>query len=139
MKISKNGLNIHNNRFYSILIVYDDDLFINKLNKSLSKKYKIFIANNGYDAVEKLKKIQKPDLIISSLEMPVMDGHVFLEELSKLDNYYMIPFIFIVPNSSDNIIINSREEGVIDYIKKPFNNTELEIKIEALIHKEYDK
>ena len=124
---------------YSILLIYDDNIFINKLNKTLSKKYNVFIAYNGYEAINKLKNIKKPDLIIANIEMPIMDGHIFLEELSKFDNYYMIPFIFITPDSSDNIEIKSREEGVIDYISKPFNNIELETKIESLIHREYDK
>ena len=110
-----------NNKLYSILLIYDDNIFINKLNKTLSKKYNVFIAYNGYEAINKLKNIKKPDLIIANIEMPIMDGHIFLEELSKFDNYYMIPFIFITPDSSDNIEIKSREEGVIDYISKPFN------------------
>ena len=134
----KKTLDPKNNRLYNILLVNDDNNFINKLNKNLSKKYKVSIANNGYEAIKKLKEIQRPDLIISDIHMPVMDGHIFLEELSKLDNYYLIPFIFILPSFSDNIIIKSREEGVIDYITKPFKNSELEAKIESLIYREYD-
>jgi response regulator RpfG family c-di-GMP phosphodiesterase len=67
-----------------------------------------------------------------------MDGHVFLEELSKVDDFFSIPFIFILPNSSENITLNSKERGVVDYISKPFKNSELVTKIESLIHKEYD-
>ena len=82
----KKTLDIKNNRLYNVLLVNDDNNFINKLNKNLSKKYKIFIANNGYEAIKKLKEIQRPDLIISDIHMPVMDGHIFLEELSKIES-----------------------------------------------------
>ncbi len=132
-------LNIQKNKFHNILIIYNDDSFTNKINKHLSKKYNVYIANNGYEAIEKLKNIQKPDLIISNIEMPIIDGHVFLEELSKVENYYFIPFIFILTHSKDNKIIKNGIHGVIDYIVKPFKETELEIKIESLINKEYDQ
>ena len=139
MRVFNNSLNIQNNKLYNILLVNDNNTFINKFNKILSKKYNVFTANNGYEAINKLKKIHRPDLIITNIEMPIMDGHIFLEELSKYDNYYTIPFIFIIPSSSENIAIKSSNECVIDYISIPFNNIELETKIESLIHKEYDK
>lgn len=126
------------NAAYSILIVDDDLVFANKLKNFLSGKYIINIAGNGYEAINKIKEMERPDLIISDINMPIMDGHVFLEELSKFDNYYLIPFIFVISNNSEEDLIKSREIGVVDYIIKPFNDSELIVKIESLINKEYD-
>lgn len=133
-----NGNNNIENITHSILIVDDDMNFTNKLKNFLSGKYIINIANNGYEAINKLKEIERPDLIISDINMPIMDGHMFLEELSRFENYYLIPFIYIISDHSEDDSIKSRENGVIDYIIKPFNESELAVKIDSLLNKEYE-
>ncbi len=136
VNFEQNETNNIENITYSILIVDDDLGFANKLKNFLTGKYIINIAHNGYEAIKKLNEIKRPDLIISDINMPIMDGHIFLEELSKFDDYYLIPFIYIISDHSEEI--QSRENGVVDYIIKPFNESELVSKIESLIYKEYE-
>lgn len=136
--IEKENSNNIENITYSILIVDNDVSYVNNLKNSLSEKYIINTAHNGFEAIKKLNEIKRPDLIISDINMPIMDGHIFLEELSKFEDYYLIPFIYIISDYSEDNSIKSRENGVVDYIIKPFNESELVVKIESLINKEYE-
>ena len=63
--------NITNNKKH-ILIVDDSKLILKKLGEILSEKYIISLANSGFEALEKIEK-EKPDLILSDIEMPQND------------------------------------------------------------------
>ncbi|HOK40995.1 MAG TPA: response regulator [bacterium] len=116
-----------------ILIVDDDkdiiDIIVNFLElKYLPDKMKIYKATNGKDALNIALK-EFPDLIITDLDMPVMDGASFIKELRK--RYIEVPVLAISAHSvfKDNY----KEYKANEFIKKPIDPDELYQKIETIL------
>ena len=103
-----------------ILIVDDTAASINTLGTSLSHDYKIYIATNGNDALERAEKVL-PDLILLDIVMPGMDGYEVCNRLKANSNTQNIPIIFITAKASLEDESQGLTQGAVDYIKKPFN------------------
>ena len=116
----------------NLLIIEDNKVLLSYLQKKLNEHYNTYCAFNGLDAINKLKNIPKPDVIISDIMMDHMDGYTFLNKMKK-SNYYDIPLIFLTARIGESDKIKGLREGVIDYIYKPFLIEELELKIENII------
>jgi len=117
----------------NILIVEDNLDMLNFLKESLNKKYNIFYAINGKEALNKIRNIKKPDIIISDIMMDIMDGYDFCENLFKFEKYRSIPLIFLTAKTKHEERIKGLKKGAIDFISKPFNIEELIIKIDSII------
>lgn len=104
----------------NILIVDDTPLNINILGDYLSQDYNIYVATNGYAALERVKEVA-PDLILLDIMMPDMDGYEVCQRLKEKNNTRNIPIIFISAKASDADESKGLELGAVDYIKKPFN------------------
>ena len=118
---------------HNIFVVEDNIQMLSYLQESLFDKYNFYYAVNGKDALEKIKRIKKPDLIISDIMMDEMDGYEFYEKLLKLDDYRLIPFIFLTAKSGKYHRLEGLQKGAIDYIEKPFDISELLVKINSII------
>ena len=116
-----------------ILLVEDSIPMQFLLVRLLNDKYNIYCAENGKDALELLEKGPKPNLIISDVMMPVMDGTEFHNTLSKNKKHQNIPFLFLTARADQEEKEFSLEQGAFDYIYKPFAIKELEAKIRNLI------
>jgi DNA-binding response OmpR family regulator len=94
-----------------------------------------FEVNWLKDGVEALKYLQKniPDAIISDLMMPIMGGEELFLKIRKNNKFKTIPFIVITANMDDNIKFKQLENGVNDFIMKPFKVKELIYKIKNVI------
>src|ERR1700690_386185 len=107
----------------SILIVDDDPpiLFILKINL-LRKGFQVREAKNGIDALEVLRDF-RPNIIISDIMMPKMDGYQLCKTLRKdMGEYYKsIPFIFLTAKTDSNSVIAGFRHGADEYITKPFD------------------
>jgi two-component system, sensor histidine kinase and response regulator len=113
----------------TILIV--DDNFINLQIMShilQSEPYKIITARNGIDAIE-LAKLNKPDLILLDLMMPVMNGFEVTENILNDSSTKDIPILFVTCKDSEDEIIKGYNAGAVDYITKPFNPEELKKRV----------
>ncbi len=119
----------------TILLVEDNIDLQKYISSMLENNYNIDIAKNGMDALEKIKKCQKPLLIISDIMMPEMDGRKFYKEIQKIKDYKEIPFIFLTARAGEDEKISGLKSGAIDYICKPFNIDELIAKVENIISK----
>jgi DNA-binding response OmpR family regulator len=73
-------------------------------------------------------KANLPDIIISDLMMPVMGGEVIFK-IRKSNKFNTIPFVIITASIDDETKFKQLENGVNDYIMKPFKNRELVLKI----------
>ncbi|MCX5681852.1 MAG: response regulator [Candidatus Omnitrophica bacterium] len=101
-----------------ILIADDEPDFLELLKKRLEKEnYEILAAANGEEAMEKARK-NKPDLVISDVEMPRMDGCALLSALSK--EYGSIPVILLTSHTQFEEIKKGMDLGAISYVPKPF-------------------
>ena len=118
------------------ILVVDDELSILKLlNFILSKDYDLVIKQNGADAISWLEDGNDPDLIISDLEMPYIDGGSFIRNLKISGFYRNTPVILL--SGADNLdnIVSSMPFQADCYFKKPFNPAELKSSIsEALLY-----
>lgn len=97
-------------------------------------KYNVITAENGKEGVT-LAQIEKPDLIICDIMMPVLDGHGTLHLLSKNEETASIPFIFLTAKAERGDFRKGMEMGADDYITKPFDDIELLNAIEGRLKK----
>jgi len=119
----------------NVLYVEDDDLTREKLAKFLSRKFKnIEVANNGADALikfhEKRAKDQVFDLIISDINMPMMDGISMLEKIRELDS--SVAVVFITARTETSNLLKAINLHVEDYITKPLDLEIIDEKLEKI-------
>ena len=112
----------------TILVVDDSGtarMIIKQCLTIIGFKDKIFLeASNGRDAVEVLKQ-NGVDLVVSDLNMPVMDGESLLREVKGSSEWKKIPFIVITSTSNDAREKMLREAGVEAVVSKPVNPASL--------------
>lgn len=84
-----------------------------------AEKYTVLTAENGKEGLEMATR-EKPDLIISDIMMPEMDGYEVFEALQKDPLTAVIPFIFLTAKTDPSDIREGLGLGVDDYITKPF-------------------
>lgn len=116
-----------------VILVAEDNYDLRKfISEYLRKDYRIIETENGKEAYEKAK-IFNPELIISDVMMPEMDG---LELCSRIKNNILtshIPVILLTARASVENWIEGLETGADDYIPKPFNISILEARIRNMI------
>jgi signal transduction histidine kinase/DNA-binding response OmpR family regulator len=116
----------------SILLVEDDVDILNYVDSELSSKYRIHRANNGKEGLSKALKYV-PDIIISDIVMPEMDGLTLCKVLKSNDKTCHIPIILLTAKTNVEQRIEGIEMGADSYIPKPFNLKHLETRIEKLL------
>ena len=115
-----------------ILIVEDDKSILFLLETIFKKEYQVFLAENGREALAHLQEV-KPDVILSDIMMPVMNGMQFKEELNKDIEKAQIPFIFLTAEGNPATKRRSLELGVEFYVIKPIKPRDIkEIVLSAL-------
>ncbi|MEN9445481.1 MAG: hypothetical protein RIS47_2372, partial [Bacteroidota bacterium] len=115
-----------------ILVVEDNDDIRNFVKHSFNDEYKVIEATNGEDAlVVALEAI--PDLIITDIMMPQMDGTVLCKTLKNDDRTSHIPIIIITALSELESRIQCIELGADSYIPKPFHLKHLQARVRQLI------
>ena len=116
----------------TILIVEDEKEIHHFLNDLLSQKYKIITAFNGAEALEILEN-NIPDIIISDVMMPIMDGVEFCKKVKQDIQTCHIPFIMLTAKDSVIHRIEGLESGANSYIPKPFYPEHLLVRIQKLL------
>jgi len=115
-----------------LLLVEDNDDLRNFLTVQLSRFYQVETAGDGAEGFQKAQQLM-PDLILSDVMMPVMDGIAMLDQLKKDTATSHIPVVLLSAKFSIEDQINGLEYGADYYITKPFNNEFLLAAIAALI------
>ena len=111
-----------------LLLVVDDntDILYNLKLTLEFNEYEVITAEDGEDALEILSKLgNPPDLIISDIMMPKMNGYDFFKTVSENPLWSNIPFIFLTARTSPRDIRFGKMLGVDDYIIKPFKEEDL--------------
>lgn len=110
-----------------ILVVDDNkDILFNLRIQLESKGYEVETALNGKNALNVLSKLKNhPDLIISDIMMPQMDGYKFFSTVSNNPQWSHIPFLFLSAKSTPEDIRFGKMLGIDDYITKPFKKEDL--------------
>lgn len=116
-----------------VLLVEDDKNLSFILKSSLEQMiggYEVITASNGKDGLELLSQ-RIFDVIVSDVEMPVMDGRTMVQQIRK--HYPSLPILFITGLTTARDVINGYQSGVDFYIKKPFLPEELNAHIQAVL------
>lgn len=117
-----------------VLLVIDDDREVRKYIKdTLDLKYRIIEAEDGTDGIKKAKAII-PDLIISDIKMPGVEGIDLCIRLKQNIKTSHIPIIVLTAYSSSEYKMKGLQKGVDAYITKPFNIDILEAQIINLLN-----
>jgi signal transduction histidine kinase/ligand-binding sensor domain-containing protein/DNA-binding response OmpR family regulator len=119
----------------TVLIVEDNPDVRKFIRISLEPVYKIIEAKDGVTGLEISRK-EVPDIIVSDIMMPEMDGIEMAKKLYDDQACSHIPVIFLTAKTEEQSKLIGLETGVIDYINKPFNPRILELKIRNIIRKQ---
>lgn len=119
-----------------IILIVDDDLGIrDSVDEILTLSgYTSLMAADGVEAPELLAS-HKPDLIISDIMMPRMDGYAFFEALKNIREWSTIPFIFLTARGEKMDIRRGYQMGADRYLVKPFELEDLLIAVETRLER----
>jgi len=115
-----------------LLIVEDNKEVRNYVKSIFSPHFNVFSAKNGLDGYSITKKIL-PDIVISDVKMPVMDGIALCQKLKSDFEVSHIPVILLTARAASLFKIEGLKTGADDYITKPFNPDELRLRVENII------
>ena len=116
----------------SILVVDNPDI-LHYLSSCLEPLFTVIRATNGREALETAMR-ELPDLVISDVMMPEMDGFTFAQQLKKTELTQHIPLLFLTARVSFEDTTRGLGIGATDYITKPFNDDILLAKVRNLIN-----
>lgn len=118
----------------SILIVEDNTDMARYIASCLQPKYKVQFAKNGQEGLEKAQE-QVPDLIITDVMMPVMNGFELTKQLQERISTNHIPIIMLTSKAMKEDVLQGVLSGIDTYLTKPFQKEELLLRIQMLIKK----
>jgi signal transduction histidine kinase/DNA-binding response OmpR family regulator len=133
----------------TLLVVEDNPELQAYIRLILQEKYQVVTAENGQAALSFLRDEGRgmrdergiiphpssllPDMVLSDLMMPVMDGYQLLEKLKSEDATRHIPVIMLTARADKDDRLRALRIGVDDYLTKPFDEEELLVRIENLL------
>ena len=115
-----------------MLIVDDNKELLNLLKKYFSNKYKVSCANDGVQAMMKIEK-RTPDIIISDIRMPKMNGFTLCKKIKSDPKTSHVPFLLLSGKSDESDRLEGLGLGANAYINKPFNIEELSLLVKNLL------
>ncbi len=127
-----NTAQINNENRASVLVVDDNEDIRQYVHSCLSAFYNVYAACDGLDGLEQVKH-HHPDLVISDIMMPRMNGYDFCRKLKEPIETRHIPLIFLTAKASDEMLVEGLAIGADDYLSKPFNSKELLARVNNLI------
>ncbi len=116
-----------------VLLVDDKGEFRRLVQIFLSKNYEVETAENGLHALALLQNGYMPDVIVSDLLMPEVDGKVLVEQVKSSGMFQHIPIVILSSINKSAKKIELIKSGAGDYLVKPFNPMELEVRIDRLL------
>ncbi|MEN8155604.1 MAG: two-component regulator propeller domain-containing protein [Bacteroidota bacterium] len=117
---------------YELLIVEDNMELASFLKHHFSGVFKVIIAGNGEEALKRIKKAQ-PDLIISDIMMPHMDGFRLCNAVKNSIETSHIPMILLTSKVDAESRVDGLLLGADAYISKPFNLKELDLQVRNIL------
>ncbi|HJW89984.1 MAG TPA: HD domain-containing phosphohydrolase [Anaerolineales bacterium] len=115
----------------TLLIVEDNPTLRTGLQEMLGLEgFNVLTAANGREALEQMSSTS-PDLILSDIAMPEMDGFAFFKEVRKQPEWISIPFLFLTARGEKEDILAGKDLGADDYLVKPLMREELVTAVRA--------
>jgi len=117
----------------TLLIVDDNKELLNFISLRLSASYRILQADNGLEGYEKACK-ELPDLIVSDVNMPIMTGLELAQKIKGNADTRTIPIILLTAKATKREVVAGFSVGADDYLTKPFDTSELIMRVNAQIN-----
>jgi len=117
------------------VLVVDDSSLIHQMYKLVFMRYKdckIVSAMNGMEALDKLSQEPGIELVLLDINMPVMNGIQFLENIHREGHYKDLPIIIVSTEGKEEDTLRGLSMGARGYVKKPFQPSELHDLIEKI-------
>ena len=119
-----------------VLVVEDDLHLLSGIRDILElEEYSVLTAKNGQDGLTVLQADPEnpPDVIVSDIMMPQMDGFEFLERVREEDKWVMVPFIFLTAKGERTDQHRGRRLGADIYLTKPFDAEDLLVAVSSVL------
>ncbi len=116
-----------------LLLIVEDHRDMRSYLKDHFTGYFVEEATHGLEALEKLERGLLPDLILSDYMMPKLDGYEFARKVKQDERWANIPVMFLTARTLTEDKIKVLNLGVDDYIIKPFDLDELEVRIKNML------
>jgi DNA-binding response OmpR family regulator len=118
------------------LLALDDEISILKiLDFYFGKSFNVVPKKNGKEALEWMQQGVIPDVIVADINMPELDGVEFIRQIRSSGFFKEIPLIILSGNEESSDKIKCLRAGADDYLIKPFNPEELEVRIENILRR----
>ncbi|MCZ2113945.1 MAG: response regulator transcription factor [Anaerolineae bacterium] len=118
-----------------ILVIDDDDLVSRTLQRALKHyDYQVMTANSGIEGLQ-LARRHRPDLFILDIMMPGVDGYQVCRQIRGDPLLQDVPVLFLTAKAKDEDKIEGFRAGGDDYLVKPFNMQELELRVKAILRR----
>ena len=117
---------------YKLLVVEDNLELLMLMQQLLKTSYHVYIARNGKEALEIIKK-KDLDLIISDVMMPEMDGLELTRRVKSSPSYNTLPIILLTAKTQEEDVKEGLQQGADEYLKKPFRLGDLKLRIDNII------
>ena len=118
-----------------ILVIDDDDLVSRTLQRALKMyDYQVMTANSGIEGLQ-LARRHRPDLFILDIMMPGVDGYQVCRQIRGDPLLQDAPVLFLTAKAKDEDKIEGFRAGGDDYLIKPFNMQELELRVKAILRR----
>lgn len=131
MPLEENGKQ-HLKNASKVLVVDDNPDMRNYIRSLLQNYFSVEIATNGKEALEKID-INTPDLVLSDIMMPIMDGVQMMRAVKSDPRLKLLPVILLSARAGEEAKIEGYEIGADDYLVKPFSAKELIARISSQI------
>ncbi len=118
-----------------ILVIDDDDLVSRTLQRALKHyEYQVMTANSGIEGLQ-LARRHRPDLFILDIMMPGVDGYQVCRQIRGDPLLQDAPVLFLTAKAKDEDKIEGFRAGGDDYLVKPFNMQDLELRVKAILRR----
>jgi signal transduction histidine kinase len=113
-----------------LLVVEDNPDMRAFISQSLARRYRVVTAADGQLGLEAARR-HRPDMIVSDVQMPNMDGFEMVENLRRDKTFDKTPIVMLTAKTGSDAAVKGLRLGAVDYINKPFKLAEIEARIEA--------
>ena len=105
----------------TVLLIDDETLWLELIREALANEsYNVITANGGEMALKKMQR-KKPDLIVSDVRMPEINGFDLFEKVKSNPKFRAIPYVFMSSIDDYDARRTARQLGADDYLEKPFD------------------
>jgi DNA-binding response OmpR family regulator len=119
----------------TILVIDDDELVSRTLQRTLKLyDYQVMVANSGPEGLQ-LARRHRPDLFVLDIMMPGMDGYQVCRQIRGDPLLADLPVLFLTAKGKDEDKIEGFRAGADDYLSKPFNMEELQLRVKAILRR----